>query len=100
MEKRKHNEDAELNQLLERALKEGRLADLIVDLLASAAVPEILINGEPVALAAAPQIPISDKSCYKKCLKDSLGKPDPDAFYGKCIKGCKPKTNLSFEIRY
>ena|SRR5687768_7592556 len=92
------DDDREIQALLETELKQGRLVDVLVDLLSSSAgSPEIRINGVAVPLAA-PQPPISDKSCYKKCLKDSLGKPDPDAFYRQCIKKCKPKFTLAVEI--
>ena len=85
-----NSDDVELQQLLERYLKEGRLADVIVDLLTSIGESDVYVNGVAVARAAKP--PTSDKSCYKKCLKDCLGASDPDKCYAQCIKNCKPKS--------
>jgi hypothetical protein len=90
------DDDKDLHDMLEKELREGRLANLIVDLLTSTDDSEVQING--VAVPLAPKPPISDKSCYKQCLKDSLGKSDPDAFYAKCIKKCKPKHQLDLQI--
>ena len=86
--------DAALNRDLGRLAEKGRLADILADLLIAADEPQIEINGTPVALRSAP-VPISDKSCYKKCLKGEVKNPGS---YAKCIKKCKPKIRLSLGL--
>ena len=93
----KSNElDYEIEKDLAQLAKEGKLVDFIIDLLAEidSIPPEIEING--VALRAPVKPPISDKSCYKKCLKEST---KPGGNYKECIKKCKKGgTKWSFEI--
>lgn len=88
--KKQNVNDAELEKTLAEMAKEGRLVEFLTDILAEADspdAPDIEINGVALNISNAP--PISDKSCYKKCLKEST-KPGGES-YSKCIKKCKPK---------
>lgn len=91
-------DDRELEELLGKKLKAGELVEFLVAILSGKAEdPEIVVNGTAIALKSNDP-PISDKSCYKQCLKDSLGKADPDAFYKACAKKCTPKTTFTVGI--
>ena len=96
---KKNGSDVELENILAEMSKEGRLVEFLTDILAEADspdAPDIEINGVALSIATAP--PISDKSCYKKCLKEST-KPGGES-YSKCIKKCKPKNKkMKWDIR-
>lgn len=94
MKTSEEHQDVELQGIFEELSKEGRLVDYIVGLLADADGPEIEVNGVTVSLQA-PNPPISDKSCYKKCLKEDIRNPGS---YKECIKKCRPKSRLSIGI--
>ena len=84
----KSTSDKKLDRDLLKLAEKGQLADFIVDLLIEADRPEIELDGGSVVLRQASKPPTTDKSCYKKCLKESI---DPKKPYSECIKKCKPK---------
>jgi len=92
----KDNVDYELENALKEMAENGKLVDFIIDLLAERdrILPDVVLNGIPLMAPVKP--PISDKSCYKKCLKESI---DPKKPYSECIKKCKTtSTKWAFNI--
>jgi hypothetical protein len=87
-------QDAELRALFETMMKEGRLVDYVVDLLARSDGMDIQINGVSVSFRQA-GFPINDRSCYKKCLREDTRNPGS---YAECIKKCRPKPQVDIAI--
>ncbi|MBY5991320.1 hypothetical protein [Ferrimonas balearica] len=89
--------DAELDAHFMKLAEAGTLTSYIVELLESgdlAGLPDVEVNGTALKLDGGL---ISDKSCYKKCLKEDVRNPGS---YAKCIKKCKPKSKLRLSISF
>lgn len=100
--KKEQLSDADLEHLLAEMAKEGKLLNFILNLLEQADLantPNISVNGKAIPLLAATP-PISDKSCYKKCLKESA-KPGGRT-YSNCVKqDCKNNNNtISIDFNF
>ena len=92
-------DDKEVYDILERALKNGTLLDTIVDFLSVQNDPEIIVNGQAIPLApGGTGGTTTDKSCYKDCFKKCLKSTDHDKCYKDCTKNCKPKTKIEITL--
>jgi hypothetical protein len=88
-------QDDDISARLKELAAEGRLEDIIVNMLAAADEAVMQFEGTGVMMRAVADPPISDKSCYKKCLREDIKNPGS---YGNCIKKCRPTTKLVLEF--